>query len=250
MLRLASNFIEEFDSEHPTVELVCAGCDCCQKIRKYKDRGWFVYVPTKWLELIETSQDDMILYINFINSYISKIGCNINYLGKELCSIVPCANCSGTSGTLTSECHVFYLTSDAPRDQYSWKIYMSFILLRDLYIYYGWPYSKAIIHLLKTKYEGSEEKIIGLGYILGHFDPKYKLLKQKALYTTNLGNQLFTPTVYLKKDWIKRLSTSESDTKNGLYRLISDYGNDLNVNKVSEMIDTKNYNKLVKYIFK
>jgi hypothetical protein len=251
MLVVSSNFIEIFNpkgaAKGTALADYCKGRGCCQDIRQNSKRGWLTYVPTRWLEMVETSQEDMVLYVDFVNTYIAKFGCKITYLGIEPCKIQPYI--SGSNVNLEPDCHVFFLESDASSSEYSWKIYVSFILLRNLYISYGWPYSKAIISILKTKSPSlvNPEHIIGLGYVLGHRSTEYAKLKTHVYYSTNLSNQILGPTCHLKVNW----DTKWNNTAQSGITQSTTWSEEYNATKMMTMLqDHASHDELIKYIFK
>lgn len=253
MLTTKSNYIERYDDSSRKLSNSIKGIDCCQVVRLTNARGWYIYIPEQWLKVLNISDDDMLLYLSFLNDrYISNIECKVTYLGVEKMSLNPYVN---SSLTIESKCHILYLSCTAPSNQYSWKMYIAFVLIRNLYIYYGWPYAKTIINLLKENTDLSAEEIIGIGYMVGSLSESYSLEKSEIYFSRNLGNQIFNSLdVKFKKDWISHCNTNCKSTSNYIfsYTMSSQSISRQTINgenKIWNLYKNKQYHEIVNEIF-
>ena len=248
MLKIVSNYIERYDDKSKKLSDTIKGIDCCQCVRLSDARGWYIYIPVQWLNILKISEDDMLLYLSFLNNnYISNMDCKVEYLGTETMSLNPYTN---SSLILESKCHILYLSCTAPTSEYSWKMYVSFVLIRNLYVYYGWPYAKATIDILKEKTDLSAEEIIGIGYTIGDLQEAYDAEKKEIGFYKNYGNQIFNSLESkFKKDWIKEWSKHCKDTGNYTYSYTISGQKIKDKNAILNLYKDKQYKEIINEIF-
>jgi len=272
MIITQSNFIEPFVPGHssPLTKSYINGIGCCQSVRLENIRGWYIYVPVKWLELLNITEEDFNLYTTFIKEYMREYNSTYTYLGKEQMNLAPY---NRTDMKLNTNCHIFHIANSDPSSTYSWRIYISFMMLRNMYIYYGWPSAKVIIDLLKRECKLIPEQFLGIGINVGHTVLAYKndpILKKSTdpiileliklgeniQYSEVYSNQIIRAGETLKSNWPKvlndHLHENGRNTPGGIPEGLQSSRTMNILEKVAKVLQTdgtSNIEKLKKIIF-
>jgi len=175
---------------------------CCQDVRLTSAREWYLYIPVAWIKARDISIDQFNLYIGYIID-VAKIHFNttVTYLGIEKQSI---GMYNSSSHRTVSNCHIIAIQNHDYMDYYSYKQYIVFVLLRNLFISFGWINAKNLIQALELHLDEtfSFEELLFLSYNCPN-------VKEQDGYYFNSDNFIIQPGSKIHKQFIKRLNNVE-----------------------------------------